>query len=133
MGGREFSMSTSEQAVCAHLNVLYKPILVDGTESGRHQDYWECRDCKQAFWPQLPSQNVIMERAALATVAAPQEAAAQPRREEGLREARHEEAQWWYDYFFGKPQSGKLGIERLQEARERLAMWAASPASGEGK
>lgn len=31
-----------------------------------------------------------------------------------------EEAKWWHDYFLGKPQSGKLGVERLAEPRERL-------------
>lgn len=35
-------------------------------------------------------------------------------------EARLNEAQWWYDYFLGKPQSGKLGIERLAEPKDRL-------------
>lgn len=39
-----------------------------------------------------------------------------------LRDAtRFDECAWWWDYTFGKSQSGKLGIERLQEASDRLA------------
>jgi hypothetical protein len=37
------------------------------------------------------------------------------------QKTRLDEAQWWYDYHWGKSQSGKLGIERLQEVDERIA------------
>ena len=37
-----------------------------------------------------------------------------------LARVRLDEAKWWYDYHWGKPQSGKLGIERLHEVDARL-------------
>jgi hypothetical protein len=40
--------------------------------------------------------------------------------EKALDSVRLDEAKWWYEWFFGKPQSGKLGIERLEEARKRI-------------
>lgn len=37
-----------------------------------------------------------------------------------LLEVRLAEVEWWYDYHWGKSQSGKLGIDRLNEVDERL-------------